>query len=160
MFTIKLNLIRLRRHATSHSMDIATSDRALIARGAIRMGLMVAGIVLLGGCSPIYTPPWGWAVGIDQKENLTPVDVDKAATKAFHERFHPDLTACVATYDPQCLYEMENGSEYRISGWFVSTARTAPVQSCMIRKGWQPSRCSLVFKSQDFRALRLAQFIQ
>jgi hypothetical protein len=94
-------------------------------------------LILLGECSPIYTPPWGWAVGIDLTQYPTPAEKQKALAEA-RERFRPDLTACVSENDPQHLHEMDNGGEYQISGWFVSTARTAPVQRCMSRKGWQP----------------------
>jgi hypothetical protein len=99
---------------------------------------IVSGLALLNGCSPIYTPPLGWAIGIDQTQYPVRADMEKATTQAFRERFRPDLSNCVSENDPQHLYEMDNGGEYRISGWFVSNERTAPVQDCMRRKGWQP----------------------
>lgn len=60
------------------------------------------------------------------------------AIAASKERFRPDLASCVAENDPGHLYELNDGGEYRISGWFISIDRTIPVRDCMIRKGWQP----------------------
>jgi hypothetical protein len=102
------------------------------------MGLSAALIVPLGGCLSIYSPPWGWAVAIDQTKCPSRADTEKAAAQAFDKRFRLELTACVAAFDPTHLYEMDTGGVYQISGWFVSAARTALVQGCMTRKGWQP----------------------
>jgi hypothetical protein len=108
-----------------------------MARWNIWVGFIIGGLSLAGGCSPIYTLPQGWAGSIDTSQYRTAADVSYAIAEG-RARFRLDLTSCVVESDPSHLYEMNDGREYQIAGWFVSTTRTAPVRDCMIRKGWEP----------------------
>jgi hypothetical protein len=48
-----------------------------------------------------------------------------------------DLHECVSTYDADRLAEIDQGREYRISGWFIDRPHTDAVINCMKIKGWR-----------------------
>jgi hypothetical protein len=55
---------------------------------------------------------------------------------SFETDFSTALRECVATYDGEHLADLDQGNEYRISGWFLNYERTTPVIQCMRKKGW------------------------
>ena len=56
----------------------------------------------------------------------------------------PTLVSCVAKNDPAHLYQLENGGEYRMSGWFLSDKRIGAVSRCMRASGWQATPNTLL----------------
>jgi hypothetical protein len=54
----------------------------------------------------------------------------------FAADFSTALRECVATHDGEHLSDLDQGHEYRISGWFLNYERTTPVIQCMRKKAW------------------------
>ena len=101
---------------------------------------LIAGVLLLplmlAGCSDIYTPEKRWSQGYELTQ---PSDQAKVATASRIDTgpaLRSDLHACVAAFDPQHVSDLDNGGDYKMSGWFVLPSRTAPVKDCMAKKGW------------------------
>ena len=87
---------------------------------ALRHSFLASLALALCACAPLYSPPVDWTYD-DPK-----TDAD----------FRPDLTACVAEFDPSHIQDMQGDDEYQVTGTFIDTQRTAPVVHCMEAKGW------------------------
>lgn len=86
-------------------------------------------VFVLSGCA--YTVERAWGHGASST-HLPPQASDTAGDRA---RFRSDLTDCVAMNDPEHLYELDDGGEYQLSGWFLSSRRGG-VMSCLCGKGY------------------------
>ena len=74
----------------------------------MKLSSLLASLLVLSACAPIYTPETTWTYD-DPKTD---------------DDFRPDLTECVQYFDRAHLDEMNDGGEYQVSGFFIDTART------------------------------------
>jgi hypothetical protein len=93
------------------------------AISTLLVGLVVACTVIL--FSSAYTAERKWVSGQAAGDSIS-----------FEANFSTALRECIATHDGEHLGDLDQGHEYRISGWFLNDERTTPVIQCMRKKGW------------------------
>jgi hypothetical protein len=95
----------------------------IYATSTLFAGVAVACAVIL--FSSAYTAERKWVPGQAPGDNIS-----------FEADFATALHECVATHDSEHLADLDQGYEYRISGWFLNYERTTVVIQCMRKKGW------------------------
>jgi hypothetical protein len=86
------------------------------------------GVIVICGAfffSRAYTAERKWVPGGAVGERIN-----------FKPNFSTALHDCVAAHDSRRLADLDQGHDYRISGWFVDREKTTPVIQCMRVKGW------------------------
>ena len=105
------------------------SSKASGRAGVRRMGFVLGAVFAIGGCAYTVERTWGRGTFAQHLPPHAPGGAEG------HARFRSDLADCVAADDPERLNELENGGEYRLSGWLLSSRRK-DVRSCLHRKGY------------------------
>jgi hypothetical protein len=95
----------------------------IYATSTLFVGVVIACAVIV--FSSAYTAGRKWVPGQAVRDNIS-----------FEADFTRALRECVATHDGEHLADLDQGHEYRISGWFLNYERTTPVIQCVRKKGW------------------------